>query len=93
MDWSLVAFMVFPALLIGTALGMLVALALAGTDTVLTNRTPLVFAVTGAVLGVIIFLLTAAWWPPVIGPFILAPAGSMIASLISQLRLTRRFRL
>jgi hypothetical protein len=85
MDWTLVAFMILPALMIGTAFGMLVALALAGTDVLQHDRTPLIFAAGGAALGAIIFLLTVNWWPPVIGPFILSPAGSMIGSLVSQL--------
>ena len=82
MDWTLAAFMIFPAFLIGSVFGILVGLALAGAN-ILQDRVVLVSVIGGALLGIVVFLLTAEWWPPVIGPFILSPAGAMAASLIA----------
>jgi hypothetical protein len=84
MDWTLAAFMIFPAFLIGSVFGILVGLALTGAN-ILQNRTFWASNIGGALLGIIVFLLTAAWWPPVIGPFILSPVGAVAASLIAVL--------
>jgi hypothetical protein len=84
MDWALVVFMIFPAFLIGSVFGILVGLALTGSN-LLKDRAFLASPVAGALLGIVVFLLTAGWWPPVIGPFILSPAGAVAASLIAVL--------
>ncbi len=83
MDWTLAALMFFPAALIGSAFGILVALALTGINILQTNRSPVVWSVAGSFAGIVIFMFTESWWPPVIGPFILSPACAMIAALIA----------
>jgi hypothetical protein len=88
MDWTVAVLMLFPAVLIGSAFGILVALALVGVSGLQTERAPVVWSVGGALLGIVLFLLTARWWPPVIGPFILSPACAMIASLIAARKLS-----
>jgi hypothetical protein len=90
MDWTLAVLMLFPAFLIGSAFGILVALALAGFSALQANRAPIVWSIAGAFAGLGLFLLTANWWPPVIGPFVLSPACAMAASLISMRQLSSR---
>lgn len=75
--------MFFPAALIGSAFGILVALTLGRIDILYAKRSPVVWSIAGSLAGIGIFLFTESWWPPVIGPFILSPACAIIASLIA----------
>jgi hypothetical protein len=72
--------MLFPAFLLGCAFGILLALVLSGPAG-LQNVRPIVFSVAGSAVGVLLYLLTADWWPPVTGPFVLCPALSATAAL------------
>ena len=82
MDWTITAFLVFPALLIGTAMGILVSVALSGVNILEMKRAAIFYSIGGAVLGVVVFLATADWWPAVIGPYILSPAGAIAGALL-----------
>ena len=77
-------FLVFPAFLIGAALGILVALALAGAARRKASGAPIAMAIGGSAAGVLIYLATPGWWPFIAGPFILtvalALAGAIVAS-------------
>ncbi len=75
--------MLFPAFLIGSAFGMLIIFVLSGTGGV-NDKRPLVFSVIGSAAGVAAFLLTADFWPPVVGPFILCPAIALTAALATK---------
>ncbi len=77
--------MLFPAFLIGAAFGVMVVLGLAGPAG-LKNLRPVVFSAIGSAAGIVVFLLTDSWWPPVVGPFILCPAFAAAAAAVSGRR-------
>ena len=75
--------LLFPAFLIGLAFGSLVAFALAGSS--IPARFPRIVAgvAMGSAAGVLLFLATQQWWPPIVGPFILCPAGALAAAFLA----------
>ena len=82
MDLAESALMLFPAFLIGAAFGV-------GITLVLGDRAPfqaraVLFSIGGSLAGIAVFLLTADWWPPVVGPFILCPALSVISAFAGR---------
>jgi hypothetical protein len=83
MDFAATILMLFPAFMIGGAFGILLIMGLVGTSGLKTVR-PIIFSLVGSLLGLVIFGFTAAWWPPVVGPFILCPAIAAGAALIGR---------
>jgi hypothetical protein len=82
MDLAASLLMLFPAFLIGAAFGVGIILVL-GDSTPFKARSAL-FSIGGSLAGVAIFLLTADWWPPVVGPFILCPACAVISAFAGR---------
>ena len=80
------AFLVFPAFLIGAALGILVALALAGPERKKQRHRSIALSIGGSAAGVLIYLATPAWWPFIAGPFMLTTAAALGGALIGSLR-------
>ncbi len=77
--------MLFPAFLIGSAFGIMIVFVLAGgTGVQDKDKRAIGFSVVGSFTGVVVFLLTESWWPPVIGPFALCPALALAAALASR---------
>jgi hypothetical protein len=70
----------FPAFLIGVAFGSLVPVAFAGEGLAQKIRRIVTGACLGSAVGILLYLLTQQWWPPVIGPFVLCPAASLVFS-------------
>ena len=83
MDFPMVVLMVFPAFLIGVAFGIGIVLGLDG-DHRSNKARPVIYSVLGSMSGVVVFLLTANWWPPVVGPFILCPALAVISAFAGR---------
>ena len=83
MDFAASVLMLFPAFMIGAAFGVLLVVGLAGTAGLKTMR-PVVFSFIGSTVGLATFVLTEAWWPPVVGPFILCPVLAAVAALIGR---------
>jgi hypothetical protein len=83
MDFAAQVLMLFPAFMIGSAFGILIILGLAGTSGLKTFR-PVAFSIAGSVMGIVVFVASADWWPPVIGPFICCPALAAVAALIGR---------
>ena len=75
--------MVFPAFMIGSAFGILLIVGLAGTPGLKSLR-PIVCSIAGSLVGLVAFLFTQSWWPPVLGPFVLCPAFAAAAALIGR---------
>jgi len=75
--------MLFPAFLLGSAFGIMLVLVLSGAAGLQSAR-PVVFSVAGSAVAILIYLVTADWWPPVIGPFALCPALSAAAALAGR---------
>jgi len=67
----------------GSAFGILIVLVLAGSPGLKSIR-PLAFSVAGSLAGVVIFLITQNWWPPIVGPFILCPALAAASSVLGR---------
>jgi peptidoglycan/LPS O-acetylase OafA/YrhL len=79
-------FLVFPAFLIGAALGILVGLALAGGEKTKRRHQSVALSIAGSAAGVLIYLATPGWWPFVAGPFMLTTAIGVGGALIGSLR-------
>ena len=72
-----------PAFLIGAVFGVLVGLALLGESATLERaRDAVIRSVIGSAVGAIIFLATASWWPPIIGPFLTCPATAVAVAIL-----------
>jgi hypothetical protein len=82
MDPAATALMLFPAFLIGAAFGIGIILVL-GDSTPFKARSVL-FSIGGSLAGIAVFLLTADWWPPVVGPFVLCPACAVISAFAGR---------
>ena len=70
----------FPAFLIGVAFGSLVPVAFAGDGLAQKIRRIVTSACLGSAVGIVLFLITEQWWPPVVGPFVLCPAVALVLS-------------
>jgi hypothetical protein len=71
------------AFLIGTVFGVLVGLALMGEGASLTRaRTAVTWSAIGSAIGAAIFLMTASWWPPIVGPFLICPATAVALAVL-----------
>ena len=71
------------AFLIGAVFGALVGLALIGENaSLLCARTTVKRSVIGSAIGAVIFLATASWWPPIIGPFLTCPSIAIVATVL-----------
>jgi len=76
-------FLVVPAFMIGAVLGSLVGLGLGGEEASLEHgRRAVIRAATGSAAGVLIYLGTASWWPPIVGPFLTCPVAAMATALL-----------
>jgi hypothetical protein len=75
--------MLFPAFLLGSAFGIMLVLVLSGPPGLQTAR-PIVFSVAGSAAAILLYLVTADWWPPVIGPFVLCPALAATAAFVGR---------
>jgi len=76
-------FLIVPAFMIGTVLGSLVGLGLGGEEASLEHgRRAVIRAAAGSAAGALIYLGTAFWWPPIVGPFLTCPAAAMATSLL-----------
>jgi hypothetical protein len=82
MDFAASVLMLFPAFLIGAAFGVGIIVVLG--DSAPFKAWPVLFSVGGSLAGVAVFLLTADWWPPVVGPFILCPAFALISAFAGR---------
>jgi hypothetical protein len=82
MDLAASALMLFPAFLIGAAFG--VGIVLVFGDSTPSKTRSVLFSIGGSLAGIAVFLLTADWWPPVVGPFILCPACSVISAFAGR---------
>jgi len=82
MDFAASVLMLFPAFLIGAAFG--VGIILVFGDTTPFRARPVLFSVGGSLAGIVVFLLTADWWPPVVGPFILCPTFAVIYAFVGR---------
>jgi len=83
MDLAAPVLVFFPAFLIGAAFGILLVMVLSGTGGLNTMR-PIVFSIVGSLIGVVVSALTEAWWPPIIGPFVVCPAIAAAFALIGR---------
>lgn len=73
----------FPAFMIGTGLGALVGLGQTGqTPSMDRLVSGILTSAAGSAVGAVLSVVTAAWWPPLIGPFVLSTACAMLAGLI-----------
>jgi hypothetical protein len=71
------------AFLIGTVFGALVGLALMGEGTSLAQAwAAFIRSALGSAIGAGIFLVTASWWPPIIGPFLICPATAIAVAVL-----------
>ena len=78
-------FLIFPAFLIGAAFGALVGLGLLGSaGSAKRGWSAVRHSVAGSAVGAVIFFVTAQWWPPIVGPFVLCPALAITATLVFQ---------
>ena len=75
--------MLFPAFLLGSAFGIMLVLVLSGPSGLQTAR-PVFYSVAGSAAAIVLYLLTAGWWPPVVGPFALCPALAATAALAGR---------
>jgi len=82
MDLAASVLMLFPAFLIGAAFGIGIILVL-GDGAPFKTRSVL-FCIGGSLTGIAVFLLTADWWPPVVGPFILCPTFAVISAFAGR---------
>ena len=82
MDLAASVLMLFPAFLIGAAFGIGIILVLA--DSTPFKARSVLFSIGGSLAGIAVFLLTAEWWPPVVGPFILCPACAVISAFAGR---------
>ena len=82
MDLAASVLMLFPAFLIGAAFGVGIILVLGGGAPFRPGS--VLFSIGGSLAGIVVFLLTADWWPPVVGPFILCPACAMISAFAGR---------
>ena len=75
--------LIFPAFMIGTGLGALFTLGILGKGGSL-ERNVLVIALcaAGSAIGCGLAIPTENWWPPFVGPFVLAMGGAMLAGLL-----------
>ena len=70
--------LVFPAFLLGAGFGALVGLVLTSREESTTTALPAIRqGLAGSAIGAVIFIATAAWWPPILGPFVACPAVSI----------------
>jgi CHASE2 domain-containing sensor protein len=83
MDYAASVLLLFPAFMIGAVFGILMTLGLAGRSGLKSLR-PILFSIAGSLLGILVFLLTQNWWPPVIGPFITCPALACLFAFLGR---------
>jgi hypothetical protein len=80
--------LVFPAFLMGAGFGALLFLAL--TPLQESWAWPAVrTGLAGSATGAVIFVATAEWWPPIVGPFVVCPVASA-AVVVCQRVVTAR---
>ena len=75
--------LLFPAFMIGTGLGSLFTIGMLGKGGTpeRIGRTVAACA-AGSVAGVVIAVLTESWWPPLVGPFVLAIGASVLTGFL-----------
>lgn len=84
----------FPAFMIGTGLGSLVALGIGkgasiGGSSMDRTIAAIGLSAAGSVTGAILSVITAQWWPPIIGPFVLSTGLAIAAALMFRGKLPR----
>lgn len=77
----------FPAFMIGSGLGSLVALGLGKGGSFDRTFAAIRMAALGSALGAVLSIVTARWWPPIIGPFVLCAGVAIAVALIFRGRL------
>ena len=74
-----------PAFMIGTVFGALVGLGLLGErGSASRARATLVRSAIGSAAGLLLFVATVSFWPPIVGPFMTCPATAIAAVLLFQ---------
>jgi hypothetical protein len=81
--------LMFPAFMIGSGLGSLVALGAGKGSSVDRTIAAIKLSAAGSAVGAVISIVTAQWWPPIIGPFILCTGVAIATAIVFRGRLPR----